>query len=104
MHEHELVIDLCKLLRHSHDLLRLILRIKKVAATVSDWQRLYAALEASLNICRLIQLFCSDSYKTRSDKEILMTIFKDVNFQVSFTDDLCYEDSYLILNLSMSFS
>lgn len=59
----ELIVEVAKHLRHSHDISRLLLRIKKVEAGLLEWHKLYIALEAALNVCQLVQMFCNDEYR-----------------------------------------
>ncbi len=56
----DLSVEIGKNLRHVHDILKLILRIKKVEALVGDWHKLYIALESSLSILSIIHRYCSD--------------------------------------------
>ena len=56
----DLVAEVSKLLRHNNDILKLILRIKKVESHYGDWHKLYVSLESGLQICRLVHAFCND--------------------------------------------
>ena len=53
----DFISDCTKLLRHVHDIRRLLLRIKKVESNAGDWSRLYVSLENGLKVVQLVNSF-----------------------------------------------
>mmetsp|Transcript_20937 Transcript_20937/g.35307 ORF Transcript_20937/g.35307 Transcript_20937/m.35307 type:complete len:160 (+) Transcript_20937:1749-2228(+) len=86
----EFIADLVKLLRHTHDLPQLLLRIKKVNAGHADWLKLYQTIDHALPIIDHIycftQQYCqsteSPSLFESSDKKFLETLLVNLNVQV----------------------
>eukprot|EP01041_Mallomonas_annulata_P008542 gene8542-17619_t len=78
----DFVSDVCKLMRKVHDIPRLLLRIKKVAATPVEWMRLYHSLEAGLPIVDLLEAFLSQT-RDESDQSYVRELLGQCTTQVA---------------------
>jgi DNA mismatch repair ATPase MutS len=109
----DFVTTASKLLRKTHDLPRLILRLKKVCSTHSDWYRIWQTLDNAAPLLELIDQFThpSNSDRMEDDKVYLrslmegidtsiirgcaLLLFESIDFELSKTEgNLTIRDGY----------
>lgn len=79
----DFISDTTKLLRHVHDIPRLLMKFKKGEASLSDWFKLYTTLEKGLSIMDLITSFVRDATDCNhhaADKEYLSNLISNFDF------------------------
>jgi DNA mismatch repair ATPase MutS len=72
----DFIAEVCSLLRHFHDLPRLLLRVKKVEATFVEWCRLQSSLATSQKLLDRIGAFVSSPLTDGADAEYVRELFQ----------------------------
>ena len=70
----DFVVAVTALLRHFHDLPRLILRVKKVEATHVDWCKIYSSLGVAQKILDHIGSFVANEMTNDADRAFMSDI------------------------------
>lgn len=75
----EFVKATAALLRHVHNLPKLLLRVKKVEATHSDWGKIYSTLAISVKILEHVAAFCQDNIIALKYQQYLREMYEAIS-------------------------
>lgn len=81
----DFVAGFAAMLRHFHDLPRLLLRIKKVEATHVDWCKIYSSLQAAQKVLDHIRLFVASPLTDSDDSAYIQHVCADIDVHTIYS-------------------
>lgn len=76
--------EVSKSLKHVQDVLKILMRVKKVEATYLDWGKLHLSVEYGIQILRFVMEFERDPTRLDTHKRQLNSLVESLDHQVSF--------------------